>query len=179
MGNYQSIARPTSKSLMGGSKQKIFLAPLSALTTLQKPDPEATNVADRYLIKTAHVAATGQGFIELYVTPDTAEAMYETIGGRDRRSFLAKGEFYHPGESNEIIAFQNQAVNENWIILFPLPGTSECIQIGSDEFQAEIKPVYSTTKNAGDGRGTLFSFECFMPYLLKYTASTIPMKPAA
>ena len=169
--DYASITTPPKVSRMGGSKQKMFLCPYDEITTLQTP----TNGK----ITTAHVPVTNKGFIEVYVTADTGKFMNEVIGGRDRKSFQAKGEFYHPGESDEIVAFNNAVIHERFIILFPLPGSAACIQIGSAEFQATISGTYDTTTNAGDGRGILFSFECFMPELVKYTASTIPMKPVS
>ncbi|KAB7728138.1 hypothetical protein F5984_20550 [Rudanella paleaurantiibacter] len=172
---YQNIGTPAPVSRMGGSKQYILIAPYDDFQTLQAPNAAATNVADRYKITTAHVMKAGKGFIKMYVTPDTGKYMNEAIGGRDRKSFMGKGEFYHPGEGDEIIAFQNQAIHDRFIILFPLPGSTELIQIGSEEFQALITPAYDTTNNSGDGRGTLFSFECFMPAIIKYTAATVPM----
>ncbi|WP_128544073.1 hypothetical protein [Larkinella soli] len=178
-GTYSSIKALPAVNRMGGTQQKIFLAPYDDFTTLQKPDSAATNVADRYKIATAHVLGTGKGFIEVYVTKDTGELTMETIGGPDRNSFLAKGKFYHPGEADEIVAFQNQAKNDRFILLVPLPGTNELIQVGSEQFQVQIKPSYATTTNGGDGRGTMFEYECYCPDLIKYTAATIPMKPAS
>jgi hypothetical protein len=176
--NFESIGTPAPVSRMGGSQQRIFICPYDDFATLQKPNPAATNELDRYKITTAHVMKATKGFVEVYVTADTGKFMNESIGGRDRKSFMAKGEFFYPGESDEIVAFQNKVIHDRFIILFSLPGSLELIQIGSSEFQATIAPAYDTTTNSADGRGTLFSFECFMPALVKYTASTIPMKPA-
>lgn len=175
--NYESIGTPPPISRMGGSQQRIFLASFDDFATLQKPDAAATVEVDRYKIKVPHVMKVGKGFIECYTTADLSKFMNESIGGRDRKSFMAKGEFYHPGESDEIVAFQNKVIHDRFVMLFPLPGSAECIQIGSAEFQTTIAPSYDTTTNAGDGRGTTFTFECFMAMLVKYTAATIPMKP--
>ena len=167
-GTYVHMKTPPAVSRMGGSQQKMFICPYDEITTLQDPT--------LFKVTSAHTVVATKGFVEVYVTKNTGEFMEELLGGPDRHSFLAKGKFYHPGEADDILAFHNQVIHERFIILFPLPGSTELIQIGSKEFQAEIKPTYSTTTNSGDGRGVSFEFECYMPALIKYTAGTIPMK---
>lgn len=176
---YENIGTPAPVSRMGGSKQYMLFAPFEDFQTLQAPDPAAATVADRYKIKVAHVMKATKGFIKVYVTADTGKLMSEVIGGRDRKSFNLKGEFYYPGESDAIVALQNQCIHDRYVLLYPLPGSTEFIQVGSEEFQTIISGQYDTTTNSGDGRGTLFSFECFMPALIKYTASTVPLLGAS
>ena len=177
-GTYEHIKKLPNKTRMGGSQQRVFIMDYDDFQTLAKADPDAVAVKDRYIIKTPHVPAVGKGFIEVYVTKDTGNCKYTTIGGADRHSFKAEGKFYHPGESDEIVAFQNQVIHSRYVVLFTLPGSNELLQFGTDEFQVDIMPSYDTTENGGDGRGTLFTFECYMPALLKYTAA-VPLLGAA
>ncbi|RYC69762.1 hypothetical protein [Spirosoma sordidisoli] len=166
---YKSIKDPGRNNRMGGLQQRVFLAVFSEFQTLQKP------AAGTYKITEAHVFAAGKGFIELYVTKDTGSLKFTPLGGPDRKSFLAEGEFLHPGESDDIEKFANESKNDRFILLAPLPGSTELYQIGNEEFQVEIDSEYDTGKNSGDGRGSLFRFRCFCANKIKYTAATIPM----
>lgn len=173
-GTYENIKSLPVVSRQGGSQQRILIADYDGLTTVAKPDPAATNVKDRSLVKTPHVAGTGGGFFGIYVTKDTGSIKLTPVGAPDRRSYKVEGKFLHPGESDAIVSFQNQALNGRFIVMFTLPGSTELIQVGSDEFQVEIIGSYDSTENGGDGRGILFTFECYMSALWKYK-STIPL----
>jgi hypothetical protein len=163
---------------MGGSKQRILICDVDDLTTIARPDAAAVAIKDRSLVKTPHVPVATKGFFEIYVTKDTGSVKISPMGAADRHSFKAVGKFLHPGESDEILAFINQAINSRYIVLFTLPGSNELIQLGSDEFQVDIMPDYDTTENGGDGRGTTFNFEVYMPAIWKYTAA-VPLLGAA
>ncbi|WP_234733242.1 hypothetical protein [Tellurirhabdus bombi] len=178
-GSYNSIKTPAQETRMGGLQQKIFAMSYEDFQTLQKPNPAATTPEGRYVIDTAHVPKTGKGFIELYCTKDMSEVNLETIGGADRNSFRGTGKFYHPGEALDVNAFANQAKNDRFVLLAPLPGKTQLIQLGNDEFQVQLKPSYATTTNSGDGRGWTFEIDVFCADMIMYTASTIPMKPSA
>ncbi|UHG93446.1 hypothetical protein [Spirosoma oryzicola] len=166
---YKSIKDPGKVSRMGGTAQRILLAPFLDFLILQKP------AAGKYNITEAHTFPVGKGFIELYVTKDTGTVKYSPLGGPDRNSFDVTGEFYHPGESDEIEAFANDAKNERWIALVPVPGIPELFQVGDADFQVQIMPEYDATKNSGDGRGWNFKYSCFAANKIKYKASTITM----
>ena len=170
MGNYKSIKTVAPVSRMGGTQQRVLLCPYADILTLQK------NILPSYNIVTPHVPVVGKGFFEIYLTKDTGMINFKPQGAADRRSFMASGEFLHPGESDDIVSFANQVLLDGrWIGLMTLPGSTELIQVGTDEFQMDIQAEYDTTKNSGDGRGWTFEIECFMPAFLKYTASSIPM----
>lgn len=171
-GDLASIKDPGVGNKMGGLQQRIFLAEYGTFQTLQEP------AANTYNIATPHTFASGGGFIELYVIQDTGMLKIDPMGGPDRNSFKATGEFHHPGESDEIINFMNKAKSGRFVLLAPLPGSAELIQIGNKEFQARIAPSYDTGKNSGDGRTSMFKFECFMADIIKYKAASIPMKGA-
>jgi hypothetical protein len=169
---YQSIKDPGKNNKMGGFKQKLFLAPLSVFLALQKPD------AGKFVITTAHTFGASEGFIELYITKNTGSVKIDPMGGPDRKSFKAVAKGFHPGESDALLALINEGKNDRWILLGPLAGSDELIQIGNDEFQAELKATYDTTENEGDGRGTTLEFECYMADIVKYR-STVTVKPVA
>lgn len=172
-GDYTSIKDPGVGNKMGGLQQVIYIAPYETITTLQEP------AAGTFNINTAHVFGAADGFLAVYVIQDTGMLKINPMGGPDRNSFKAEGEFHHPGESDAIINFMNKAKSGRFIILAPLPGTTELIQVGNKEFQARIAPSYDTGKNSGDGRTSMFKFECFMADIVKYKASTVPLKPVA
>lgn len=165
---YKSITDPGKTNRMGGTKQFVLLAAFGDFTLIQEPVD--------YKVPMAHTFPVGKGFFKLYVTKDTGQVKFTPQGGPDRNSFLAEGEFYHPGESDDIESFANQAKNDRFIMLIPVPGTSEYIQIGGNDFQVQIMPEYDTTKNSGDGRGWLFKFSCFVQDKVKYTAGTVTMQ---
>lgn len=168
---YKSIKDPGKTSRMGGTAQRILLAPFLDFQTLQAPVAGTSNIT------AAHVfpAGSGKGFIELYVTKDTGTVKWTPQGGPDRRSYKVEGEFFHPGESDDIEQFANDCKNERWIALVPVPGISDLFQVGDADFQVEIVGSYDATKNSGDGRGWTFKFEAFAANKIKYKAGTVPM----
>ncbi|NID13766.1 hypothetical protein [Fibrivirga algicola] len=168
-GTYKSIKDPGNASRMGGLQQRILLCPFSDFTTLQEPVD--------YKVNTAHVCAAGKGFFEVYSTKDLASLLLEAMGGPDRQSLKGKAEIYLPGESDDAVMLFNLAKNDRFIVLAPLPGSTEMIQCGDKEFQVNIRATYDTGKNSGDGRGMKFELEWFAANLVKYTAATVPMKP--
>ncbi|GAB2571876.1 hypothetical protein [Spirosoma areae] len=166
---YKSIKDPGKANRQGGLQQRILVAPFGDFTLLKEP------AANTYNITEAHTFPVGKGFLELYVTKDTGTIKFSPLGGPDRNSFMIEGEFYHPGEADEIVNFVNLCKNDRFIVLAPLPGSSELIQAGNKEFQVQIEPSYDATKNSGDGRGFLFKFTAFAADFIKYKAATITM----
>ncbi len=167
---YKSITDPGKTNRMGGTKQFVLLAAFGDFTLIQQP------AAGGYKVTAPHTFPVGKGFFKLYVTKDTGQVKFTTQGGPDRNSFVAEGEFYHPGEADDIESFANQAKNDRFVMLVPVPGTDEYIQLGGNDFQVQIMPEYDTTKNSGDGRGWLFKMSCFQADKIKYTAATVPMQ---
>lgn len=165
MANYKSIKDPGSANRMGGTQQYILVAPYGDFNVLQKP------VDGAVAILVAHTFLATKGFIKLYLTQDTGNVKFGTQGGDDRKSFRPEGEFYHPGESDEIVNFANKAKNDRFIVLVPLPGSTEFIQIGNEEFQVNIAPEYDTAKNSGDGRGWTFKMSAFAADMIKYRST--------
>ncbi|MEZ0485424.1 hypothetical protein [Fibrella aquatica] len=169
MATYKNIKDPGNVSRMGGLQQRIFLCPFADIDTLQEPVD--------YKVTTPHVCADGKGFIEVYSTKDLSEVLLEAMGGADRQSLKGKAEFYLPGESDAAVALFNLAKNDRFIVMAPLPGSTEMIQCGDKEFQVNVRATYGTGKNSGDGRGMKFELEWFAANLVKYTAATLPMLP--
>lgn len=167
---YKSIKNPGKNNKMGGFKQKMFMAPLSVFLALQKP------AAGEYTINTAHTFAASEGFIELYLTKNTGSLKIDPMGGPDRKSFNATVKGFHPGESTDLLTLVNEGKNDRWVLLAPLAGSDELIQVGNEEFQAEMVATYETTENEGDGRGVTFEFKCYMADIIKYL-STVTLKP--
>lgn len=162
---YKSIKDPGKTTRIGGTAQRMLLCPFLDFLVMQKP-------ADgTFVIATPHTFAPTKGFIEVYVTKDTGMVKYNPLGGPDRNSFMVEGEFYHPGESDDIETFANGCKNERWIALVPIVGIPDLFQVGDADFQVQIEPSYDTTKNSGDGRGWNFKYSCFAANKIKYRAA--------
>ncbi len=172
VGDFENIKFPQIVDRMGGTAQKMFLVPYRDFLVMQEP------TSGSYKINTAHTFQSGKGAIEVYVIQDTGELNFESIGGFDRASFMAKVMFDHPGEADAIDKFSNECKNEQWVAFVPLPGSQELYQLGNKEFQFSIKPSYTTGKNSGDGRTSKFEGQCLCANKIKY-AATLTMKPSA
>lgn len=167
---YKSIKDPGKANRMGGLQQRVLVAAFGGFALLKEPAADSFNITEAHTFTTV-----GDGFVELYSTKDTGTVSFKPLGGPDRNSFQIEGEFYHPGEADAIVDFANKCKNDRFIMLFPLPGSSELIQAGNKEFQVQIEPSYDATKNSGDGRGWTFKITCFAANFIKYKAATIPM----
>lgn len=161
---------------MGGTKQVIYFAPIRDFDTIQAPAASPTTEAGVSEITTAHTFLTGKCFKTLYCTLDMGEMKATPQGERDGRSFKQEATIFLPGASKEAVGFASLIKNDKFIALIPL-ADGKVMQIGSEDFYAEILPDFDSAKNSSGVRGHKFTISSMGPVNLYYSG-TITTTPA-
>ncbi|MBA3899389.1 MAG: hypothetical protein H0X62_04125 [Bacteroidetes bacterium] len=158
-----------------GTKKKVFIAPRSAFETLSKPAANPANAGDHLRIAADHVFKVGEGFTVLYTTLDTGKLLAEKIGDRDSRGKNIKFEGKHPGLYAEAAAYEDDAKNDEHIVLVEiLDGT--VVQLGSDGLECDVTGTYDSSTVSGGYNGWMFLIESFGK--LFFYEGAIELKPA-
>lgn len=175
--NYTSLASPGGQdNNMGGTKQKIYYAPVRDFLAIQKPIAVPVTLEDTVKIVTAHTFKTGFCFKEVYCTLDKGSVDLEPQGERDGKSFKQKAKIFYPGSKVEAIAFASNIKNDNLIVIIPL-ADGTMIQVGSEDFPAQMSPKFTSATNSGGIKGWEFEIEAMESVNFVYT-STITLVPA-
>lgn len=151
-----SIAKPTGDN-NGGTKKFFFMAERNKFLLL-KALKTTTNPGDQVTIDGTHTfiapvaPVTAEGFVKIYTTEDTGEAMAESIGSPDGYSKKVSFKAFHPGTYKEFSEWERNAKNGEFILLVPT-ANGKYIQIGLDGLEATVKGAWKGSKLSGDGSG--------------------------
>lgn len=164
---------------MGGIAQFIYFGLHADVATWPtKPDNPADTEAAGKLTDDI-VMKPGKRLFEFYLTDDTGEIEFETVGEKDGKSFVIHLRAFHPGLQDKILGFINAVKNENMVFIVPdnnglkfimgdatRPATFE----GSDENQG-------TGKETAARRGMSIHFTYKSANLYEYVGN-VPLTPA-
>lgn len=107
---------------MGGIAQIIYYALHKDVATWPiKPGQcsEPEELEDLGKLQGDIVMKPGTKFFELYLTDDTGELEFETVGEKDGKSFVIHLRLFHPGLRAKILGFINATKNENLVFIVP------------------------------------------------------------
>jgi hypothetical protein len=180
--DYTELLGPNgTEDNLGGIITRLYYCPVSDLDTIQEPDESLStfvNQADLATISSAHVPASGKGFIEMYNTQNSGSIKYSPQGERDGFSIKVVLEFFYPGSEPEFYGFIRKAKNDRFIWLATQPNGTTIHQIGSNLFPAYLKiKDGGTATNEGGRNGFVFEVESMGSGPMLYTAGSIPMHP--
>jgi hypothetical protein len=177
--NYDDLDVPDgSAENMGGTTQRVYLAPISTFLSIKTPSGSSV-LGDLVKITTTHTFKSTFCWLKAYCTQDKGEVTFEPQGDTDGKSFKATGKFFYPGNKADTDGFVKQAKNDNWIVLFEKPdsATNGYVQIGSEMFPAKITPKFSTGTNSSGTQG--YEFEVMATTDAKYTyTGAVTLTPA-
>ncbi|OFY87855.1 MAG: hypothetical protein A3F72_03000 [Bacteroidetes bacterium RIFCSPLOWO2_12_FULL_35_15] len=174
---YEDLGTPDGQEdNMGGTKQKIFFAPIRDFLAIQVPNPAAVTPGAKVEIATAHTFVVGKCWNQLYCTLDKGSVEFNVQGERDGHSFGQLAKIFHPGAKKEAIGFASLVKNDQMLVLVPL-ADGTMIQIGSADFYAQFKPKFNSGTNSGGVRGHEFEISSMAPVNYVYT-STVSLVPA-
>lgn len=176
--NYTNMAGPNGQAdNMGGTTQRVYIAPIADFLAIQKPVSNPTTFAAKSEITTAHTFAVGKGFFKAYCTEDKGKADAKSQGDTDGKSFKTEGEFFYPGSLADAHGFASICKNDKFIILVEMPDsdTNGYLQVGTEMFPAHIEPEFTSAQNASGVRGYMFKYHANTPtvHIYKSTVTTI------
>ncbi len=154
--DYEDFSGPSGGAdNMGGTKQYFYYAPLSYFNTIAIPDPAATTLTGKATITGTHTFLPGKGFHKMYCTLDKGSMEAAIQGEIDGRSYKQTAKYFYPGSDAAVHGFAAQAKNERFITLNVMPD-GKMLQIGSEDFFANISGKWGTGTNSGGIRGYEF-----------------------
>lgn len=144
---------------IGGTATICYWAPSSWFTTIQDTEENLSSVtafAKLSQINTAHVFASGKGFVKVYNTLSSGSIKDTGTGERDGRSMKSEFTGFYPGSVAEWFGFLRMVKNDKGIFLVPQSdGTVR--QIGTSLFPAEfIMESFDTATQESGRRGTTY-----------------------
>jgi hypothetical protein len=165
---------------MGGLIQKVFFAyHADVLTWPTKPIAPAT-VEENGVLTGELAMVTGKRFFEMYITDDSGELTFESVGEKDGKSFVVHLSFFHPGLQKKLLGFMNAAKNEN-LVLVAVDNNGQQFILGDQYRPAtfEAAPDGSGTgKETASRRGISLEFTYKTANIYTYEGS-VPLTPAA
>ncbi len=135
--DYEDSVNVAGEMNFGGMQRKVYVAPLAWFTTVAPLDPIGA-AGDSVKITGNHVFASGKGFVEVVLIPETVQYNNEPNGevGSQGQTHKIEGALAgHKAENEEFFAW---AKNDEFIAVAVDPdGTM--IQVGSENLPARIK----------------------------------------
>lgn len=150
---------PAGAENMGGYKNRIAFIPASAVSAV----PALVNTAptdDDDLVQAVGAftfITVGQKPMGIYCTDKTVKYGAEPQGELDAMSYAQAGEFFHPGNSKTMHAFNRQAINTPGYLIIEDPKGTQYM-VGSEGMPCYIKPSFDGGAGRTDRRGTKYTF---------------------
>lgn len=120
---------------------------------LSFPDTDENNV----VLTGQPVFKDGKGLVPIYITTNSREFSYDTLGEQDSRSFKVKFMGTHPGTEQEALEFATNMLDEDFIIFIPGCKSSDPVKVLGRP--CEPLTFKSTHKGGKDGSKFEFMFE--------------------
>ncbi|HUW07827.1 MAG TPA: hypothetical protein VMW01_16395 [Williamwhitmania sp.] len=152
-----AIEWPDGEENMGGLDNIIHFIPISWIGTEAKLVDNPTTDEEKCVITDTHTLAATKYWREVYCTEGTVKLTPENQGDIDSSSFRPKGEFTHPGNKTQAIAFSRDVNNTPCIVLFHDNGVR--FQVGTVARPARIKPSWDSGAKGSDHKGFKFAVE--------------------
>lgn len=169
------ITKPTGSNAPGMGST-LYVAPIDWFLALQSPGAVSATPGDSVLIDTAHtfrVEDPTLGFVKIYCTTRTVEAMWEQVGDIDSEGINASVDAWSPGLNTALAEFMYMA--DSYVVLVPsIDCTSpEYIQLGNLCNPALKKGwKWKSGKGGGEGKkGFEIHFESYNDRPLIYTST--------
>lgn len=144
---------------MGGYKNLIAFIPAAAVsavpalvTTTPTDDDDLVQAVGAFTFITV-----GQKPMGIYCTDKTVKYGAEPQGEQDAMSYTQAGEFFHPGNSKTMHAFNRQVLNTPGYLIIEDPKGTQYM-IGAEGMPAYIKPSFDGGQARADRRGTKYTF---------------------
>ncbi len=174
---YKDLLGPdggAAENNMGGTAQIVYYAKVSDILTFAKP---ALNAENPFVHTQPFVMKTGKKFNQLYCTLDSSQLDYGEVGEFDGKSYKPEFKMFYPGLSNDWVQFINEAKNDKFIFIVPLPD-GKMVQIGTDKFFAYVMGLPKTGLVSGRGKGSELTVMSYQPNIYIYEAA-VPLTAAA
>jgi hypothetical protein len=132
-----------------------------AFPALEDDMDVATTVSEYVNYETDFVLADGAFWKTIYSSQGKGSATWETIGEKDCKMFNNKGTLSYPDINSEGRALTKAVVNDNVVIIIPLPVKGRYIVLGNEYYDVECTPTGNTGDAPGSAKG--LSIEITVP----------------
>lgn len=156
---FAAMKYSSGQNNMGGFKDRVLFIPADAVTAVPKLPAVLTSNDDLVTATGSFTFAVGgiASPIYIYCSPKTVKYDADSQGEDDGISFAPVGEFFYPGNSKAMHAFNALIKNTpGYIILEDANGQQ--MLVGQPGLLAYIKPSFSGGQKRADLRGTKYTF---------------------
>lgn len=165
---------------MGGFTSIAYFAPWQDIEEWPTLPANPTTDEQMVTLEGNFTMKTDKHFIQVYVSPATAELNANNQGETDGQSFRNEGEFFYPGSKVECRAFARKINNSRGVTIL-IDGDGDRTCIGTEMLPCFFKPTLNYGKVAADRKGLVVQFfqDHFVPGLIykgsiPLDGSTIP-----
>lgn len=166
---------------MGGIAMQVFYGLHADVATWPtKPAANVASLEDLGKLTGQLTMKPGKRMFPLYVTDDTGELKFESVGELDGKSFVVKLTVFNPGLKAKLLGFMNAVKNDN--LVFVVPDNNGGQFIMGDALRPAIftgsPDGAGTGKETAGRRGISLEFTYKTANLYSYEG-TVPLTPAA
>ena len=151
-----SVLRPSGNPGAGANyKDRVFLVDLDEVQNNGFPARDGNGV----VLDGNITMQSGKYMVELYCTLKTLEAGYTVEGDPDKRGFMPKVAFEHPGNSQELMELVSHWTNKNCAVITQACGGGDMRVFGSPCTPLQLLPEAMATSEENK---TTFTFEAIV-----------------
>ncbi|NQU87939.1 MAG: hypothetical protein HQ541_19495 [Mariniphaga sp.] len=167
-------------SNMGGTIQEIYVGFHDDVETWPTKPATPADIAANGVLTGDLIMKPGKNLFQIYVTDDTGELSFESVGETDGKSFVQHVSVFHPGLQASILGFLNVAKNKNLVI--GVKDNNDKVFILGDENRPAVyvgsPDGNGTSKETAGRRGVSMEFTHKTNGIYQYTG-TIPLTAAS
>jgi len=153
---FSPMVWPSGQNNMGGYQNHVLFYPEDYFTA-EPAIGVVVDLDDNVTATGAFTMVTGLKPIYVYATPNTVNFQSDSQGETDGKSFVQKGEFFHPGNTKAVHAFASMIKNTpGRLVLVDSDGNQQLV--GSEGHPVSIVAAFTGGKAAADQRGFKFEF---------------------
>lgn len=171
---YAAVLWPEGSPNMGGTTNRAYFVPLSAIATFPAFPESPTEAGEFHTLAGELTLNAETNVVELYASYKSGTLNAEVEGEIDGKFFKLTPEFFHPGNQAEVVNFATSCVNTPGI-LFLAEKPGKYLVVGSPGHPVYLSPSFELGK-VGEGRkGTTFTGEAYSEIMLTRFEGTLPL----
>lgn len=132
---------------------------ITAWPTIEDDFDAATDDSEYVNYKGDFVLKAGAAFKTIYSTQGKGSATWEPLGEKDCKMFTNKATLSYPDVNDQGRSFTKAMINDNCVIIIPLPIKGRFIMLGNEFYDVTCTPTGTTGDAPGSAKGLTIEIE--------------------